>query len=78
MTVKVYSKAGCPNCVSLKKALERLGVGYEEVRVDYDSEAMALLVNEGFRSVPVLELPDGTRRGSVSPAALPSVLGLAI
>ncbi|MBS1146529.1 MAG: glutaredoxin 3, partial [Proteobacteria bacterium] len=38
--VKVYSTGTCPICVKAKAFLDKRGIGYDEVRIDLDREAM--------------------------------------
>ena len=58
MSVVVYSKTVCPNCVTLKNQLKAKGVEFTEIKVDEDMEALAYLKQQGFRAVPVL-MKDG-------------------
>lgn len=60
----VYSKANCPQCVTLKSKLELAGITYSEVRVDLDATARTFLLEEGHRSVPKMYL-DGKHVKSV-------------
>ncbi len=52
--VKVYSTGTCPVCVKAKAFLDRRGIGYDEVRIDLDREAMRefSVVTKGARTVP--------------------------
>ena len=52
--IKVYSKAGCPQCDVAKALLKQHGYTYEEVRIDEDDSARDFLLGEGHRSVPQL------------------------
>lgn len=52
MSVVVYSKMRCPQCVKMKQELTLKGVIYVEVLVDTNPEAYKFLVAEGHRSVP--------------------------
>jgi glutaredoxin 3 len=45
MNVVVYTKSGCPNCVSAKRMLDSMGVGYEEVDCDNPHELTGLLID---------------------------------
>lgn len=52
----VYTTSFCGDCVATKRALDGLGVPYDEVRLDEDEAAIAYVesVNDGRRSVPTL------------------------
>jgi glutaredoxin 3 len=52
--VKVYSTGTCPICVKTKAFLDRRGIGYDEVRIDLDRNAMKefSVVTNGARTVP--------------------------
>ncbi len=58
--VKVYSTGTCPICVKTKAFLDKRGIGYDEVRIDLNREAMKefVVVTEGARTVPQI-LVDG-------------------
>lgn len=55
-TLTVYTTSFCGDCVAAKRALEGLGVPFEEVRLEEDARAVAYVeaVNDGRRSVPTL------------------------
>ena len=51
--VIMYSTAVCPYCVAAKNFLKSRGLGYQEVRVDTDPAARALMMERTRRtSVP--------------------------
>ena len=54
--ITVYSKSQCPNCVRAKELLTRKGVRYVEVNIEADDEAKIFLVDQGFRSVPQINV----------------------
>lgn len=54
MNVVVYSKLNCPQCVKVKNELERKAVEFTEVLIDHDTDARQQLLDQGFRSVPVV------------------------
>ena len=37
--IKFYSTEWCGDCVRSKKLLEKLGITYEEIDIDFDKEA---------------------------------------
>jgi Glutaredoxin and related proteins len=52
--VKVYSTGTCPICVKAKAFLDKRGIGYDEVRIDLDRNAMRefSVATNGARTVP--------------------------
>ncbi|MBU2642153.1 MAG: glutaredoxin domain-containing protein [Thiobacillus sp.] len=52
--VKVFSTGTCPICVKAKAFLDKRGIGYDEIRIDLDGEAMNefSIVTNGARTVP--------------------------
>ena len=61
--VIMYSSAVCPYCVAAKNFLKSRGLGYQEVRVDTDPAARALMMERTRRtSVPQIFI-NGTHVG---------------
>lgn len=60
--VTMYSTVWCGYCRRLKSQLEREGITYDEVDIEHDPAAAALVmsVNGGNQTVPTLVFPDGT------------------
>ena len=54
--ITVYSKSQCPNCLRAKELLTRKGIRYVEVDIEADDEAKIFLVDQGFRSVPQINV----------------------
>lgn len=61
-TVTMYSTVWCGYCRRLKSQLEREGITFDEVDIEHDPAAAALVmsVNGGNQTVPTLVFPDGT------------------
>ena len=57
--VKVYSKNNCGQCEETKKYLAMNNVDYVEFNIEEDREAYQHVVESGFRSMPVVEFPNG-------------------
>ena len=62
MPLTMYSTAWCGYCRRLKAQLDRAGIGYDVVDVDYDAVAAAYVmsVNGGNRTVPTVMFADGS------------------
>lgn len=54
--ITVYSKSQCPNCVRAKDLLFNNGVRFVEIDIEADEEAKVFLVDQGFRSVPQINV----------------------
>jgi mycoredoxin len=59
--LKIYTTPWCGDCRMAKAVLDRAGVGYEEIDIDHDPEAVAtvLAINGGYATVPTIVMPDG-------------------
>lgn len=59
MTITVYSKPSCVQCTATKKALDKAGVGYDEVDISVDDAARDYIMGLGFKQAPVVIPPAG-------------------
>lgn len=62
MTIKMYSTTWCPDCIRSKRTLDKHGVKYDEINIEQDPSAVALVkkINRGSRSVPTIVFPDNS------------------
>lgn len=58
MTITVYSKSGCPECMFTKKFLEAENIPYEEKRVDTNETYLEEVKLLGYRSLPVIQIDE--------------------
>ena len=60
--VTMYSTVWCGYCRRLKSQMEREGIDYREVDIEYDAGAADLVmsVNGGNQTVPTVVFPDGS------------------
>jgi mycoredoxin len=58
----MYTTVWCGYCRRLKAQLDRAGISFRVVDIEYDTEAAAFVagVNGGNRTVPTVVLPDGS------------------
>jgi mycoredoxin len=58
----MYSTQWCGYCMRLKKQLEREGIPFEVVDIEFDPEAAAFVenVNGGNQTVPTVRFADGS------------------
>ena len=54
MTVTVYTKPACVQCVATYKELERKGVAYNVVDLTQDQQAFAMVQDMGYMQAPVV------------------------
>lgn len=64
--ITVYSKSQCPNCVRAKNLLSNKGVRFVEIDIEADDEAKVFLVDQGFRSVPQINVDGVFLEGGLS------------
>lgn len=68
----IYTTSWCGYCVRLKQQLDRAGVPYREVDIEADAAAAerVMRINEGNRTVPTVEYPDGSAATNPSAQAV--------
>lgn len=61
-TVTMFTTTWCGYCRTLKRALDREGIGYGEVNIETEPAAadFVMAVNGGNQTVPTVLFPDGT------------------
>jgi thioredoxin reductase (NADPH) len=74
----VYSTVWCPDCKRAKKFLAEHRIPYENIDIEQDEKAMALVekVNNGMRIIPTIVFPDGSTLSEASNAQLAEKLGM--
>jgi mycoredoxin len=77
MTLTMYSTQWCGYCQRLKAQLDRAGVAYTEIDIEYSPEAAQYVesVNGGNQTVPTVVLPDGRAMTNPSINQLLDALG---
>ena len=58
MSITVYTKPSCVQCDATKRSLDKLGLKYETVDVTVDELAFDMLVEKGFKAMPVVNAGD--------------------
>ena len=58
--VKIYTTSVCPYCVAAKRLLQDQGIGFEEIRLDFDPGTRRRLSEQlnGWRTVPMVFVRD--------------------
>ena len=59
LSITVYSKPRCPQCVATYRKLNGLGVPHESVDVSEDLEALSFVQSLGHSRAPVVVVRDG-------------------
>ena len=54
--IKVYSKPDCIKCAMAKRYLTDKGVTFMEVDLLEDTEALQILIDEGYSELPVVNV----------------------
>lgn len=52
--ITVYTKPSCVQCDATKRMMDKLKIDYSFVDVTVDTEAFEMLIDKGFKSVPVV------------------------
>ena len=63
--VEIYSTPICGHCKQAKALLDRLGIEYVEHNVYEDADAMAVMREGGFKTVPQIFIEDVHVGGNV-------------
>lgn len=58
LSITVYSKPRCPQCVATYRKLNGLGVEHESVDVSEDPEALSFIRSLGYSQAPVVVVRD--------------------
>jgi glutaredoxin-like protein NrdH len=58
MDIIVYTKPSCVQCDATKRSLDKLGLKYGTVDVTQDEKSYNMLVEKGFKSMPVVNAGD--------------------
>jgi mycoredoxin len=58
--ITIYSTGWCPDCRRVKNFLKDRGVQFQEINIeqDHEAEAVVLRANHGRRKVPTLKVGD--------------------
>jgi len=66
MNIVIYTKSGCPNCVTAKRLLDSKGIGYTEINLDKESERDAFIATfPEARQMPQIFI-EGQRVGGLA------------
>ena len=58
MEVTVYTKPNCVQCDATKRTLDKLGVAYKTIDATTDDAVYNMLVEKGFKAMPVVNADD--------------------
>ncbi len=58
MDVTVYTKPSCVQCDATKRTLDKIGVSYSTIDVTENEEAFDMLIEKGFKAMPVVNAGD--------------------
>ena len=54
LSITVYSKPHCQQCIATYKALDKRGLAYDIVDISQDSEALEMVRSLGYQQAPVI------------------------
>jgi glutaredoxin-like protein NrdH len=54
VTVTVYSKPACPQCLATRRAFDQARVHYQVIDLSQDAEALSEVISLGHRQAPVV------------------------
>lgn len=74
MSITIYSKSGCPQCVFTKKYLETQNVEFTEKRVDRETTFLDEVKLLGYRSLPVVTDGVGNSFSGYNPEMLEALV----
>lgn len=58
MTITLYTKPSCLQCIATKKALDKHGLEYELIDISTDDDAREYVQKLGYLQAPVVEVGD--------------------
>lgn len=68
--IRLYSKPGCQPCKATKRALDKLGIEYEQFDVTTDPSAAEAAAGYGYTSLPIVVVDENTHWGGHCPSKL--------
>lgn len=68
--VTLYTKDNCQPCKITKRELNRLGIDYTEISMEANPEVIAMLVEKGFQSAPVVMTEEGDSWAGLQPTKI--------
>lgn len=72
--LKIYTKDKCFYCKNLKKNLDKWGFQYEEINIEYDTEAAEYFQSKGYKTVPQLYYRDKNIQNGDSTSLTQSII----
>lgn len=63
MTVTVFTKQHCPQCMATERQLKRQGIALEQVDLTNNPSTVQQLIEAGFKQTPVVITPDASWSG---------------
>ncbi|WEV42661.1 NrdH-redoxin [Bifidobacterium sp. ESL0682] len=63
MTVTVFTKQHCPQCMATERQLKRQNITFETVDLTNNPSTVQQLIDAGFKQTPVVITPDASWSG---------------
>ncbi|MCS4490638.1 glutaredoxin-like protein NrdH [Corynebacterium sp. ES2794-CONJ1] len=77
MSITLYTKPACMQCVATKKLLDRSGLDYETVDISIDDEARDYVLSLGYLQAPVVMVDGEDHWSGYRPERIANLLAAA-
>ncbi|WP_128645531.1 glutaredoxin-like protein NrdH [Rhodococcus sp. BS-15] len=77
MSVVVYSKPSCVQCVATMKALDNAGVEYSKIDISVDPKARERILGLGYLQAPVVDAGNGEHWSGFRPDRVKALAAIA-
>jgi len=64
--IKIYTQENCPNCEELKEFLKEKSVGFEELDINIDTKARAVMIMNDLETTPAVSVDGNVFGGDLS------------
>lgn len=76
MSIKIYIKDGCPQCMMTERLFDQLDCTFEVINITNDEAAQQRLIKEGWLALPVVKVePEGVAWSGFQPDNIKKVAG---
>jgi len=76
MNITIYTKSGCPNCITAKQLLKNKGMDYTELWIDANFVAEQKMQEANIKQMPAIYINDQFVGGLAGLQAALKVMGI--